>query len=106
LVPQLEEFGGKNVLESLKFDIMMERKTPTTDPAKWEKLDNILSKSGAFPFLRRVEIRVDLWDRHYIYGDDELEDIVEELKALEANNFLWLGGHDSLVFIFEVKFSR
>lgn len=55
------------------------------------------------PFLRRVEIRVNLCDH---WRGSEFEDVVEELEAIEANNFLWLRGHESLVFIFEVTVSR
>jgi len=75
----------------------------TTDPGEWEILDNILSKSGAFPFLRRVEIRVNLCDH---WWGDEFEDVVEEIEAIKTHHFLpWLRDHDSLVFIFEVTVS-
>ena len=74
----------------------------TTDPPEWEKLDNILAESGAFPFLRRVEITVELCNHDRV---DEFKDVVEELKAIGTNHFLWLRNQDSLVFIFDVRVS-
>ena len=74
LAPQLEEFAGKNVLESLKFRIWVDFLTPIyTDPAEWEKLDDILSKSDGFPFLRRVEITVRLGNYNPIHQELEKE---------------------------------
>ena len=100
LVPRLAEFSGNNVLEALKI-IMGETDTAcTTDPGEWEKLDDVLSKGGAFPFLRRVEIKVDLCDH---WRGDEFEDVVEEFEAMEMNNFLWLRGHDSLVLFLRLR---
>ena len=75
----------------------------TADPGEWEKLDNVSSKSGAFPLLRRVEIRVNLCD---YWRGDEFDDVVEELGAIKTHHFLpWLRDHDSLVFIFGVTVS-
>jgi hypothetical protein len=70
-----------------------------TDPWRVGKIRQCLVKKWA-PFLRRVKIRVNLCD-HWRSG--EFEDVVEELEAIEANNFLWLRGHDSLIFIFELQ---
>lgn len=89
-----------NVLEALKI-IMGETDTAcTTDPGEWEKLDNVLSKGGAFPFPRRVEIKVNLCDH---WRGDEFKDVVEELEAMEMNNLLWLRGHDSLVLLLRLQ---
>lgn len=59
-----------------------------------------MSKSGAFSLLRRAEIGVDLCDH---YRDDVFEDVVEELKDIETNHFLWLRDHESLVFSFGLQ---
>ena len=98
LAPQFEEFAGKNVFESLKFCISVESFTPCdTDPAEWEKIDNILSKSDAFPFLRRVEITVLLGNNDPIH--QELE---KDLWDIGKNHFPLLRDCDGLTFLFEV----
>ena len=98
LAPQFEEFSGKNVLESLKFSIWPEFLTlDETDPAEWEILDNILSKSGGFPFLRRVEIVVNLCDDPV---DQELE---RDLLDIGKNHFPFLRACDGLNFRFAVR---
>jgi len=98
LAPQLEEFAGKNVFESLKFRIWVESFTPCdTDPAEWEKIDDILSKSDGFPFLRRVEIAVLLGNNDPIH--QELE---KDLWDIGKNHFPLLRDCDGLTFLFEV----
>jgi hypothetical protein len=98
LAPQFEEFAGKNVLESVKFRIWVDVLTPIdTDPAEWEKLDDILSKRDGFPFLRRVEITVRLGKYDRIH--QELE---EELWNIGKHHFPLLGSCGGLTFIFEV----
>jgi len=98
LVPQFEQFAGKNVLESLKFHIWLEFLNPCdTDPAKWENLDNILSTSDGFPFLRRVEITVNLRD------DPVQRELEKDLLNIGKNHFPSLRARDGLTFLFEVR---
>jgi hypothetical protein len=90
--------AGENVFESLNFCIWVETFTACdTDPAGWEKLDHILSKSAGFPFLRRVEITVILCE-----GDPEHEDLEEELLDIGMNHFPLLRDRDGLTFLFKV----
>jgi hypothetical protein len=100
LAPQLEEFAGKNILESLTFSILVELDSDNciTDPADWGKLDNVLSKGGAFPFLRRVEITVVLCGARVGY-----EWLEERLWDIGRNHFPLLRDCDSLTFLFEVR---
>jgi hypothetical protein len=99
LAPQLEEFAGKNILESLTFYISVELDSSfcNTDRADWGKLDSVLSKGGAFPFLRRVEITVVLWD-------DVVNVWLEKhLWDIGMNHFPLLRDCDGLTFLFEVR---
>ncbi|KIM42762.1 hypothetical protein M413DRAFT_10230 [Hebeloma cylindrosporum] len=97
LVPQLEKIAGKNVLESLSFHFLISifPSVRDTDLAEWRKLDSILSKSAAFPFLRRVEITIVL-----LRLDGGLE---KELRELGTDQFPLLRHCDGLTFLFEVK---
>lgn len=57
-----------NVLEDLKFRMSLERHARCkVDREDWGKLDNILSRSSGFPFLRRVEITVVLGEGDIIH---------------------------------------
>lgn len=68
-----------------------------TDPADWGKLDNILSKSGAFPFLRNIEIVV---LRDYCAMHNALE---EDFLDIGTNHFPSLRDRDGLTFPFEIR---
>lgn len=98
LAPQLEQFAGRNVLEGLKFHIWVDSDTRcNTDPANWEKLDNILSQSGAFPFLRSVEIVV-------LQADNaSYKALEEDLLDIGRNHFPLLKARGGLAFLFEVR---
>ena len=98
LAPQFEQFAGKNVLESVNFRIWLEFLNPCdTNPAEWENLDDILSKRDGFPFLRRVEIMVNL-------GDESVHQKLEkDLLDIGKNHFPSLRARDGLTFRFEVR---
>jgi hypothetical protein len=98
MAPGFEEFVGRNVLESLKFHMTLERYARCNiDRADWEILDKILSKDGGFPFLRRVEITV-------VLGEDDLvhDELEEDLWDIGTNHFPLLRNCDGLTFLFEV----
>jgi hypothetical protein len=96
--PYLEQISGKNVLETLIFgvDVDTDRRC-TTDASRWAELDRIVSQPEAFPFLRRVELKIAL----YVLSSDSTS-LEARLKAIGRDYFPGLRNTKNVEFDFQV----
>ncbi|KAF9524150.1 hypothetical protein CPB83DRAFT_898109 [Crepidotus variabilis] len=96
-IQELERVSGINSLEDIDIDIVIQLESyPDMDPAKWNRLDEVLS--SGFPHLRKLNISTlvaiffprgaDIWE--------EAAQIQRDLEILFAENFHW--SRKNLVF--------
>jgi len=95
---ELEQIAGKNVLETLLFEIDIETdRRCTTESSRWAQLDLVLSQPNAFPFLRRVELKISIW--RWSRPTDEFQARLEEIGG---NDFMGIRANKAFGFKFEV----
>jgi hypothetical protein len=95
---ELEQIAGKNVLETLLFEIDIETDHRcTTESSRWAQLDFVLSQPHAFPFLRRVDLKISIW--RFSRPTDEFQARLEEIGR---NDFMRIRDNKAFGFKFEV----
>ncbi|KAH9483253.1 hypothetical protein JR316_0005357 [Psilocybe cubensis] len=96
---ELEQIGGKNVLETLSIEIEAETNChPTTELSKWAELSRVLAATDAFPHLRSVSLKVTLnWCLNT--RPDELQ---ARLQHIGVEVFRSLRENDKVKVVFDV----
>ena len=79
---ELGFIAGNNIVEGLKLDVVVQDDASCrTESDDWSAFDSVLTKSGAFPMLRRVSVGI-LW--YSVFDEDEesgwQDHVLESLK--------------------------
>ena len=75
---ELKVIAGNNILEKLELDMVVNTDVSCrTDSEVWHTFDSVLTKSGAFPALRRVSVKF-WWYTTDVLDQDRVESVKED----------------------------
>jgi len=100
LCDELEKISAtrRSIIESISINVSVSTDADCKRGDEWGLLETVLTRKNAWPGLREVSLKIQVWN----YGRDDEDDIMDALNKLPETQFKKLSASETVNFNFEV----